>query len=438
MGVTRPVQASPPEHEARPRPSLGLLVRMSISLVGAAGVTSALGFVFWWLAAQELPVEAVGLASAAVSAMLLLGNLAAMGLGTVLMREMPRLTGGRGSMILAALAVAGSVGVLAGTGFGLIAPYLSDELSMLSDSPAGLGIFALGVAATSVGLVLDQALIGLLRPHLQFWRNAVFAVAKLGVLAVLVAWLDDDRGLLVLLAWLGGSLVSFLPVAVIGGAWHAQHRAASGWALLRSLRGSALKHHALNVSRFTPYWVMPVVVTIIVSPAAAAAFYVALLIATLVYVMSGSLALSMFAVGSHDISAVPRQLRASLGLSSLAVVASFIGAVVLHGPVLGIFGPAYRDQASEPLLILVAAAAFVMVKDHWIAVMRVRREVGRAAALVGGFATVEIAVAAVVGATAGLTALTIGWTAVLSIEAAIMLPTVVRTIARGVAESSRR
>jgi O-antigen/teichoic acid export membrane protein len=436
--MTRPIQGSPPEQGARARPSLGLLVRMSISLVGAAGVTSALGFVFWWLAAQELPVEAVGLASAAVSAMLLLGNLAAMGLGTVLMREMPRLTDGRGSMILAALAVAGTVGLLAGAGFGLVAPYLSDDLSMLSDSPAGLGIFSLGVAATSVGLVLDQALIGLLRPHLQFWRNAVFAVAKLGVLAIFVAWLSDDRGLLVLLAWLVGSLISMLPVAVIGGAWHAGHRAASGWSLLRSLRGAALQHHALNVSRFAPYWVMPVIVTIVISPAAAAAFYVALLIATLVYVMSGSLALSMFAVGSHDVTAVPRQLRASLGLSSLAVVASFIGAVLLHGPVLGIFGVAYREQAGEPLLILVAAAAFVMVKDHWIAVMRVRRAVGRAAALVGGFAAVEIAVAAAVGATAGLTALTLSWTAVLAIEAVIMLPTVVRAITRGVADSPAR
>lgn len=435
--MTRPIQASAPEHGARPRQSLGLLVRMSVSLVGAAGVTSALGFVFWWLAAQELPLEAVGRASAAVSAMLLLGNLAAMGLGTVLMREMPRLTDGHGGAILAALTVAGSVGFIIGTGFGLIAPSLSGELSMMSDSPAGLAIFALGVAATSVGVVLDQALIGLLRPHLQFWRNAVFAVAKLGVLAVFIAWLDDDQALLVLLAWLLGSLLSILPVAVIGGAWHPRHRAASGWVLLRSLHGSALKHHALNVSRFTPYWVMPVIVTIMVSPAAAAAFYVALLMAALVYVMSGSLALSMFAVGSHDGTAVPRQLRASLGLSSAAVVASFIGAVLLHGPVLSIFGPAYRAQAGEPLLILVGAAMFVMVKDHWIAVMRVRREVGRAAALVGGFAVVEIAVAAAVGATAGLTALTFSWTAVLGVEAAIMLPTVVRAT-RGTADSTRR
>jgi O-antigen/teichoic acid export membrane protein len=405
---------------------------MATSLVGAAGVTSALGFAFWWVAARRLPVDDVGVASAAISAMLLLGNLAAMGLGTVLMREMPRVASARGSMVVAALSVAGTVGLAAGTSFALLAPHLSRELGFIAESPAALVIFALGVAGTSVALVLDQALIGLLRPRIQFWRNAVFAVAKLALLVLLIAWFGDVGGLVVVLAWLVGAAVSIGLVAAIGGAWKPQHWSNSGWSLLHSLRGSALKHHALNVSRFAPYWLMPVVVAVLVSPSAAAAFYVALLVATLVYVISGSLALSMFAVGSHDPDAVPRQLRASITLSSAAVLASIAGAVLLHGPVLDLFGPTYRELASVPLLVLVTAAAFVMIKDHWIAVMRMRSRVGLAAGIVAALASIEILVASVAGAWGGLSALTLGWTVILATEAVLMGPTVVRAVARGV------
>ena len=443
MRLTPPAKSTAPpagsalQRRARPL-ALGTLVRMAVSLVGAAGITSALGFVFWWVAARELPVDVVGVASASVSAMLLLGNLAAMGLGTILMHEIPRHSSGRGGVVLAALAVTGGVGVAMGAAFALVTPLLIPDLSVLGDSPPGLGIFALGVAATSVGIVLDQALIGMLRPRLQFWRNAIFAGAKLAALAALVLWFEDTRGLLIVLAWLLGAWISLGLVAVAGGALRSPLHLKSGWSLLRSLRGSALQHHALNVARFASYWVMPVVVAALISPGAAAAFYVALLVATLVYVISGSLSLGLFAVGAHDPGGLPKQLRVSLALSFAAIAVSMVGAVVFHAPVLDLFGPSYRLQASTPLLVLVAAAVFVAVKDHWIAVRRVRAEVGDAAVLVGVFAVIEIVVAGVAGSMGGLTALTVGWTAVLSLEAAIMSPTVLHAAMHGVTRGSTR
>src|SRR5881227_2001050 len=60
------------------------------SLVGTTAVTSVLGFVYWWLAAREFPPEVIGIASASISAMMLLGNFCMLGLGTLLITELPR------------------------------------------------------------------------------------------------------------------------------------------------------------------------------------------------------------------------------------------------------------------------------------------------------------------------------------------------------------
>src|SRR5450755_2457620 len=53
-------------------------------------VTSALGFVYWWLAARLFSPEAVGLASASISAMTLLSTISLVGLGSLLINELPR------------------------------------------------------------------------------------------------------------------------------------------------------------------------------------------------------------------------------------------------------------------------------------------------------------------------------------------------------------
>lgn len=63
------------------------------SLIGTTAVTSGLGFAFWWVAARIFSTEAVGLASATISTMTLLGSFSILGLGTLLMGELPKQRG---------------------------------------------------------------------------------------------------------------------------------------------------------------------------------------------------------------------------------------------------------------------------------------------------------------------------------------------------------
>ena len=60
------------------------------SLVGTTAVTAGLGFVYWLVAARVFPPGVVGLASALISAMSLLGFVGMLGLGSLLMGELPR------------------------------------------------------------------------------------------------------------------------------------------------------------------------------------------------------------------------------------------------------------------------------------------------------------------------------------------------------------
>ena len=91
------------------------------SLVGTTLMTSVLGFAYWWVAARLYAPGVVGLASALISTMTLLGTISMLGLGTLLTGELPRQPGKEWTLIDAALIVVGGTGTIVGLLFALMA-----------------------------------------------------------------------------------------------------------------------------------------------------------------------------------------------------------------------------------------------------------------------------------------------------------------------------
>ena len=163
------------------------------SLVATTGVASLLGFVYWMFAARLFSQRAVGYGSAAVSAMTLLGTIGMLGLGTLLIGELPRRSS-RAGLVSAALLTCGLGSLVLGLGFAVVAPHVSVSFADMIGTPGRGALFVAGVALTGVTLVFDQATIGLMRGGLQLRRNIAFAVAKLLVLPAAAIILHDQFG----------------------------------------------------------------------------------------------------------------------------------------------------------------------------------------------------------------------------------------------------
>jgi O-antigen/teichoic acid export membrane protein len=397
------------------------------SVMSSQVLTSGVGFVYWWLAARQFPPAAVGLASAAISAMMLLGTASVLGLGTLLIGELPRQPGRIGALLTGALCTVGVAGGGAGLLFAMLAPRLSPDLAPLA---AGIGVmilFALGVALTAVTLVLDQALVGLLRGELQLWRNIFFAVAKLVLLAAAGLWLAGRGGLLIYATWVTGSLTSLLFLAVL--AWRygitlLGHRPA--WGMLRGLGRSALGHHALNLTLQIPSLALPLVVTIELSATANAHFYVAWMIAGLLFVAPYALTTVLYAVGAADPETLAHKLRQSLLLSFGLCVAATLVLWVAADWMLAIFGQGYALEAGISLRLMALGVIPLVVRYHYIALARLRGRVHQAALLQACASGLELLCAATGAALGGLPGLSIGWLMAVTIEAIVMAPAVYR------------
>ena len=160
--------------------------RSAYALILATGLTSALGLVFWALAARWLPTATVGLGAAIVSVMALLANLSTLGLRNGLIRFLP--TGGAASrrLIISCYALCSFAALVAAGVFLLGQPLWAARLEFLRASPLSVVAFMIGTACWVIFVLQDHVLVGLRQTIWVPLENGLCAVAKIILLPVLV------------------------------------------------------------------------------------------------------------------------------------------------------------------------------------------------------------------------------------------------------------
>lgn len=401
------------------------------SLVATTASSALLGFAYWAVAARLFTQEAVGYAAASVSAMTLLGTIGMFGLGTLLIAELPK-RDARANLISAALLASGVGSLIIGLAFVLVAPHLSASFRNSVGTLAGASIFTVGVVITAACLVFDQATIGLLRGGLQLARNIGFAILKLAALPGAAYLLHAQFGLGISLAWIAGLAISLAALAIWLW-WRGSHVFAEpDWRVLRRLGKAVAAHNWLNLAAMVPTLLIPILVTVLVSPSANGAFYAAWMLVQFLYLLPTHLSTVLFAVAANDPQALARRLRFTLavslliGLPGMAILG--LGAHLW----LSIFGSGYAREGTTSLSLLVLAYIPMIPRTHYIAVCRAVGKIPRAAIVLTGAALLELA-AVVLGAKwNGLAGLSLALVGARFVAGMVTTPPVIRAaLSRG-------
>lgn len=412
----------------RPRRSaLAFLVRSAAALFSTSLLTSGLGFLYWAAAARLYDATVVGESATAIAAMSLLAPVAMLGLGTLLIAELPARTERRGELLVAAAGLSAAAGAVLALLAALLLPESFLGLPGIGSEPGATALFVVGVSTQVIGLVFDQALLSTLGAGLQLGRNTVFSVAKLAAVIGLALALSSSTSLSVFASWVIGNVVSFVTTVV----WVAATQRVR-WSRLLPRRGvlagrgrTAAAHHALNLALSTPYFAMPIVANVTMSSQEAGYLYATWSVAAFVFVLPIALSTALFASGSKFTEDVVPQFRLSLRYSVLACLGATVILLLLGQYVLRVFGPEYADAGHTALVLLAVAGLGLVVKDHHVALSRLRGRVGREARLVWALTVLELVGATVGGLRGGIEGLATGWLLVVMLEALVYGPLVV-------------
>jgi O-antigen/teichoic acid export membrane protein len=404
-----------------------VLLSNAAALSAGAGTTAILGFSFWWYAARSFPAEAVGFAAAAISVMNLLALVSELGMGTLLVGELPKTTAGAPALVSATLLSTSAAAIVSGVAYLAFSGSMSFSLGSITNVPPNEILFVLGVAITAFTLVLDQAFVAVLRSTRQMSRATAFAASKL--LLLILAGVSGAVGEADIFAtWIGGQVCSILLLWLF-----CLSRRERVWyrprlSMLRPLLSTVLRHHVLSIVIQAPGLILPVIVAVALSPQTNAAFYAAWTLVNVVLLVPASLASVLYSVASREPESLTHRLKMSLGLSAFVTAAAGVVLIFSSDLILGLFNPLYPGIASSSLGILGFGAIGVMAKYHYVVVQRLRNRMLHASALLAALGFLELSAATLGARSGGLPGLTAGWLIAVAVEAVCLGPVLIRAL----------
>jgi O-antigen/teichoic acid export membrane protein len=391
------------------------LIKNSGAMALGAGFTSVFGFVYWCFAARSFSPEALGIASAIISLMGLVGIVGDAGLSTLVVGEIVRWPERKYGLIAAAIVTC----VCACLTLGLISLPLSQFVLSAKSNIIDDIIIVIGCGLTGLSMISDQAFVGMLQSSLRMLRQFCCSILRVVLIVLFSIWISNEHGILI--SWIASLGLSLMFGELLMRRYHQSYIHQPDFDLLLKLKTRAIDHYMLDLGMMAPAVIMPYAVTVLISATSNAAFTAIWLAVGVGSLVPSALATVLFPV----LRAEPEQYREKMRISLLiSLVFSVVFAFVLllsSQNLLTIFNPLYVEiEHSYYLGILGFGLIGAVVRYHVAAAARLGNRMRRASAWVCIAGLFELAAACVGSLYGGLAGLSIGWVIATMIEGIAM------------------
>ena len=375
------------------------LFRNAYLLILSSGLMSALGFPFWAIAARQYTTETVGLSAAVVSTLMLVSGVAQLGLTSILVRYIPGSGPRAYRLVLWSYGVSACGAVVLGALAAATSSIWSPPLAFLGDSPTWFAWFVLGVAAWTLFALQDSVLTGLRRTEWVTVENAVYAIAKLVLVAVFASSFPDTG---ILLAWIVPAVVLLLPVNIavfVRFLPHARQDGESGRWGRGDVRRLAVGNYVGTVLLLFGTFALPIIVANHAGAEDAAYFFIPWTVIMGLSMVAASVSTSMVVEVAFAEVKQRQYVRIAVRATMRIVIPAALIIGIFGPSVLTLFGREYAEQGGLLLRLLAIGAIPNALVSVGLSVARIRHD-GRHVAVVQGVMAVT---------TIGLSVLLLPW-----------------------------
>jgi O-antigen/teichoic acid export membrane protein len=386
----------------------------ALAVMAGKTLTMGFGFLFWLVAAHEFSRADVGIAAAAVSAMMLCTQLAIGGVGSAVITCFAEFRHRPAALLDTSGSVVMGSAVLAAGGFFVVAAFGLRHLDAVTANPLyALAFLAMTVFGT-LAILIDEISISLGRGEQVLVRGMVFGATTLAGIGVLPILLRHAGSAAIFAPWTVGGAVNvglgiFQLRRLLPG-YHFRPRVERGMRRLLLRHGSP--NYALTLAERAPGLVLPIIVTQVLTPADNSTWYAVWMMAWVVYTLPISAGLTLFAEGSNRPAYLAQATRAAV---RVALVVGILSSLVIGGLAhfaLSLLGSAYGATGAAPLRILLLAFVPITFVQAYYAGSRARRQLGEAVATGWISAAASVAAAAAGAVVGGLEGMAYAWLAV--------------------------
>jgi O-antigen/teichoic acid export membrane protein len=383
-------------------------------------VTSLSGFFFWLIVAHFYSEAVVGYSSAVISALNLLAVLSLVGLNISLVRFLPQADNPR-RMINTCFTLSGLVSLLAAAIFLAGLDFWSPALSFVRENAIFRLAFVFFAILWTLSLSIESAFLAKRRTGFSLSKNTISSLLRLP-LPVLLAPYFQTFGVVVswgiaLAVALVVSVLLFLPRVQDG----YRPLPALDLGLVRKQWRYSSGNYLVNLLTAAPVYLLPLMAVNLLGAEQNAYFYIAWMMAGLLFAIPTAAASSLFAEGSHFEDRLREDVVKSLKSTFLLLVPAAIVLAAVGKWLLLVFGHDYSLNALALLWVLCLSSLPRGINYIYTGVLRVTGRITELIIIWGSIAIGVLAVSYLLLPLTGIIGIGYAWLGAQSIVAVYIL-----------------
>lgn len=334
-----------------------------------SATSSIFGLLFWIVAARTMPAAIIGLATAAISSTGLISTLSNFGLDVGLIRFLPQIESeNKDKLYNTVITVTLVASLVFGIGFIALVNYFSPSLSFIQNGWFPI-LFIAYAAFTSISYMQSMAFTALRRADLSFAQSLIngvrilllFVFAPMGVSGIFIA---------IILSFVASFI--FSTVALLK--YRLSFLFRFDMAILRRTLNFSLLNYTAGILLMAQSAILPIIILNTIGAKENAYYYIAYSMASFLFMIPQSVAVSLFVEGSYDLP-LRENVMKSLKLIGMLLIPAVLVLFLFGDKILLLFSSEYSEKSFEILQLLAISSLFSIVVAIFTAIKRVQKDV---------------------------------------------------------------
>ncbi len=340
----------------------------SIYLMASTLIVSASGFVFWMIATHFYKDYQVGLVTALISVVMFIMNISILGLNYSLIRFLPK-SKYKNQLISTSVLAIGLASAVCAAVFLLFLPFFSPKLEFIRQNFSTTALFFILTLFISLDFATESIYLALRSGKYIFIKNLLVSALKL----LLPVFFVPFGAVGIFIAW-ATALSSALLVSTVVLVKRFDFKFTPSFTkinLARLISFSSV-NFAVGLLGIAPAFILPILITNTINPETTAHFYIAFMIANLLYTIPYATTQSLFAEGAHNELNFLQSIKKSLRMIGILLIPSIVFLILLGNFILLLFGATYSQEGIVFLRLLALAGIPVSLNYLGLTILNVK------------------------------------------------------------------
>ena len=347
------------------------LYKNSLYLMVSTLIMAMLGFLFWMINARLFSAEQIGLATTIISVMGLITGFSVLGLNIALIKYLPKSRRKSNkintcfTIVILSSIVVSSIFLL---GLGKFSPRLLfiKENLLLSFS------FIFFMVVAGLNSIIESVFTAFRSAKFILVKNSIFSLLKIGLVFLFIGL--GAYGIFV--SWMLALMIGFGVVfIVLMFKFNYKPKFVFHDSIIKKMGRYSFGNYVAGFIGGLPLMVLPLMITNLLNPEITAYYYMAMMIAGLLFVIPRATTQSLFAEGSHNEKEMKKHVRKAIKIISLILIPGILIAMFFGDWILLMFGKEYSTEGFKFLQIVVLSGVFIGINGVFGALFRIKKKI---------------------------------------------------------------